>query len=132
MDDATNPANDIPLESIGEVVAFRLSPTESLREGIEKVRMALELAVAHGHPALLLDMRAFEGANPDMASRHEFLRAWAAAAEGGRVRVAMLLAPQYIDPERFGVVAARNFGMVADVFSDEGQALRWLRETGPG
>ena len=37
-------------------------------------------------------------------------------------------AERHIDPERFGVVAAGNFGMEANVFTDERSALRWLRE----
>lgn len=97
------------------------------REAVEQVRAALALAAASGHASLLLDLRGFEGISPDMAARHEYIRAWAAAAEG-RLRAAVVVQPHYIDPERFGIVAARNLGLEADVFIDEEKAVQWLRE----
>jgi hypothetical protein len=53
-------------------------------------------------------------------------RSWAEAADG-RLRVAMLVRPEFIDPERFAVVAASNFGLTSQVFDQESDALAWLR-----
>jgi hypothetical protein len=35
--------------------------------------------------------------------------------------------PEFIDPERFGVVAAANFGLTVQVFEREEDAFAWLR-----
>ena len=116
-----------PWDARGDVMVFRLPRMQSPAEAVELVRSVLELAVERGHTALLLDARAFQGVSPDMAARHEYVRGWAEVA-AGRLHAAMLLEPRYIDPERFGIVVARNFGLDADVFTDEEDAVRWLRE----
>ena len=106
---------------------FRLAATQAPGDAGEQVRAAVALAAAEGHAALLLDLRNYRGLSPGMAARHEYVRLWAAAAEG-RVRVGVVLRAEYIDPERFGIVVARNFGLEADVFTEEESAVRWLRE----
>lgn len=65
-------------------------------------------------------------APPDLAARHRMVRAWADAAQG-RVHLVMVVPPDFIDEHRFGVVAGRNFGLQGNVFSDEGDAVEWLR-----
>ena len=111
----------------GDVATFRLPGGLNLRESGELVLESIERAVAERQPSLLIDVRAYDGPSPDAGARHELMRAWASAAEG-RVKAAMLLQERHIDPERFGVVAAGNFCMEANVFTDERSALRWLRE----
>ena len=63
---------------------------------------------------------------PDLAARHRMVRQWAEAAQG-RVTIALVAPPHFIDEQKFGVVAARNFGLRGDVFTDEGEAAHWLR-----
>ncbi len=53
------------------------------------------------------------------------VREWAAAAQGA-LRLAMVLQAELIDPQKFGMVAARNAGLVGDVFTEEPQARAWL------
>ena len=65
--------------------------------------------------------------SPSIAARHAMVREWAAAAEGA-LRVAMVMPPEFIDPEGFGVVAARNFGLVGGGFVTEADAMAWLQE----
>jgi len=38
----------------------------------------------------------------------------------------MVARPEFIDPQRFGVIAAANAGLRADVFSSESEAVSWL------
>jgi hypothetical protein len=41
--------------------------------------------------------------------------------------------PDYIDPERFGVIVARGLGLDGNVFEREDEAREWLRHSpGPG
>ena len=53
------------------------------------------------------------------------VREWAAAAKGA-VRLAMVVQAELIDPQNFGVLAARNAGLIGNVFTEEPQARAWL------
>ena len=126
---AATPAALAPLDARGDIAVFRLPSGFNLRESSEKVRDAIALAVAGRRPWLLVDVRANAGESPSAGARHELMREWAGASEG-RVRIAVLMQARHIDPERLGVVAAKNFGVQADVFTDESAAAEWLREGG--
>lgn len=47
------------------------------------------------------------------------------------LRIAMVIRPEMIDPEEFGVIAGRNAGLDTDVFSAEPEALAWLLGDSP-
>lgn len=66
--------------------------------------------------------------SPSIAARHVMVREWANAAEG-MLRVAMVMPSEFIDSEAFGVVAARNFGLVGGSFVTEAEAMAWLQES---
>lgn len=77
---------------------------------------------------ILIDITAVTGLRPpSLGQRHGMLRDWAVAAQG-RVSMAMVCPPEFIDPYRFGVVVAANFGMTGDVFTQRDEALAWLRD----
>lgn len=40
----------------------------------------------------------------------------------------MVVPPEFVDPEKFAVVAAANFGLAANVFNNEADALAWFRD----
>lgn len=50
---------------------------------------------------------------------------WALAANRSVV-VALVIHPELIHPDKFGVVLAGKLGFTCDVFSSEENALRWL------
>jgi hypothetical protein len=64
---------------------------------------------------------------PSMVERHAMVRGWADAAHG-LVRIAMVVPSAFIDSEKFAVVAAGNFGLAANVFNNEAEALAWLQD----
>jgi len=43
-------------------------------------------------------------------------------------RAAILVTPDFLDPNKFGVRVAQNRGLNVDVFIDRGAALAWLLE----
>lgn len=107
---------------------FRLNGTSTLTQARQRVREAIERARDSGARGLLIDARDAGGfLPPDLAARHEMVRDWAIAA-GGKLLLALVVRPEFIDPERFGVVSARNFGLVGNVFESETEAAQWLRE----
>jgi hypothetical protein len=108
--------------TLGGVVTFRQAQ-RLLTEAIARARAA-------GRSSLLADLREVEGFTaPSLVERHRMVREWAQAAEG-RVRLALVVRPEFIHSERFGVVAARNFGLQGDVFTSADEARAWLLRAG--
>ncbi len=81
-------------------------------------------------PKLFVDATRLPGFPPELLTTIE--RYWLAQdwAERGRgaVAVAMVTRPQYIDPEKFGVMVANNAGLQIDVFTSELEALEFLKK----
>jgi hypothetical protein len=106
---------------------FTLAGPFAISNGVALIAQAIAAATARDIRGLVVDIRGIEGVeSPGVGARHEFARVWAAAA-GPRLHVAMVSRPEFIDPERFGMVAARNFGLVANIFETQAEAVYWLR-----
>src|SRR5258708_35367857 len=76
---------------------------------------------------LLIDATQLTGFHsPSVAERYWIVRKWAKESKN-LVEAAIALQRYLIDPERFGVQAAINLGMRADVFESSSDALSWLR-----
>lgn len=108
------------------IAVARLPPEAGLEQAIALVADAIRQAAARQQPALLVDVRAAGFPPPSLVERHRFVRVWAEAS-GGRLCVALVARPDFIDAERFGVVAAANFGLIGQVFEGEDEARGWLR-----
>ena len=121
---------DVEFEWLDEERGFarcKLTGAFSMSDGVARVTQAIAGATARGYLGLVVDIRGIEGIEPpDVAARHAFVRGWAGVA-GPNLRVAMVARPEFIDPEKFGLVVARNFGMDANIFDTQAEALYWLR-----
>lgn len=119
----------IRFETIDDVAAFRPRASLSLDDAIWLVKSAIESARERKIRQLIIDTTGLEGFGaPSVASRHLLAREWAGAA-GGAVQIAIIARPEMIDPQKFGVVVATNFGALTNTFSTETEALDWLRAT---
>lgn len=49
-----------------------------------------------------------------------------ARAAMAAVKVAMVVRPELLDPELFGITVARNRGLFSNAFTSESEALKWL------
>ena len=117
------------LEVVEDVGYCRLSGNRGFQPSVKAIIEAITTAREQGLRGLLVDIVELRGFDaPSIAERHVMVRAWAEAAQG-MLRVAMVASPTFIDPEKFGVVAAANFGLVGNVFRSEAEALAWLGET---
>ena len=118
-----------PIERIDGVAVLRLAGRErSTKAVVDRVSIALARAADAGLDRCILDVTGLTGfPAPTLSERHAMVRDWAAAVRG-RMIVAMVCSPELIDPERFGVVAAMNFGLRSNVFADLDEAIAWLRE----
>ena len=114
------------LEVMDGIGRFRLSGAWRFPQAVQAIGAAIAKADQLGLARMLIVTTEATGFDPpSMADRHAMVREWSQAAMG-HVAVAMVVPPAFIDPERFGVVAAGNFGMHGNVFSSESEARAWL------
>lgn len=113
-------------EVVGEVAWFRLTGGQVLEDEVLQIADAIARTRQQGLDKLLVDIRHIaDVAPPSIAVRHWMMGEWAREGRAS-VRVAMVTRPEFIDPDRFGVIAGMNSGLVSNVFEDEGRALDWL------
>jgi hypothetical protein len=130
--DTNSPLPDIgtPLERIDGIAVLRPSGQHrGTQSAIDRITAVLASAAGAGLDRCALDITGMVGfPAPTLSERHAMVRDWAAAVDG-RMVVAMVCVPELLDPERFGVVAAANFGLRAGAFDNIRDAIAWLRES---
>lgn len=110
---------------------FRPKGRTSLEAAAEQVTVALAHARTHGIKELLVNATGLTGfPPPTLGERYFIVENWARVARGA-VRVALVLRPEYIDPQKFGITVALNRRLIADVFELEEPALAWLGSGAP-
>ena len=110
---------------------FRPIGSMSLEAAAELVTVALAHARAKGIKELLVNATGITGfPPPTLSERYFIVENWARVVRGA-VRVAIVLRPEYIDPQKFGVTVAFNRRLIADVFELEAPALAWLASREP-
>ena len=107
---------------------YRLSGHGPLDEAASKVIEAITFSREQGISHLLIDTTGWTGhANPDALERYSVAQAFAEATRSA-VKLAMVVRPEMMDPNKFEVTVARNRGMLGNVFDSEKDALAWLLE----
>ena len=98
----------------------------TLVEAVALVTSAIACCRNQGVARLLVDVTGIAGISiPTLVDRFLMMEEWAQEAKG-RVVVALVARPEHIHPQKFGVAVARDLGMMADVFTSERDALKWL------
>jgi len=111
----------------GDIAIWKPAAALSLDRAIRLIEAAIGSARENGLRKMLVDTTGLDGFEPpSVPARHELARLWAGAA-GGVLRIAFVARPEMIDPQKFGVIVAKNFGADVDVFASEADALAWLR-----
>ena len=109
---------------------FRLSGHGPLAEAARRVIEAIEFAREQNISRLLIDVQNWTGhKSPDALERFTWAGAFAQAA-GPAMKVALVVRPELMDPDKFEVTVARNRGMMGNVFDSEKEALEWLLGAG--
>ena len=115
------------LEYTDGIAVFRPEGTMTLADAVGLIAWAIGEARRRRCDGLLVLMTSASGfASPSIAARHEMMRKWAVVADG-RLRMAMVIPPEFVDPERFGEISAANFGLIGKGFLAEAEAMDWLR-----
>jgi hypothetical protein len=105
---------------------FRPQGESSLTEAVDMVSRAIARCREQGADKLLVNANGLTGiAIPTLIDRFLMVEEWAQQASG-MLAVAMVVAPNYIHPQRFGIKVAAHFGLAANVFTGEDVALHWL------
>jgi hypothetical protein len=105
---------------------FRPSLNCSLDGAIALIAEAIAHAREQGLKQLVVDTRNLTGhAPPNTFQRYFLMNRWLEAA-GGQVEVALVVRPEMMDPQRFGLQVAENRGFVTNAFLTEPEAIDWL------
>ena len=105
---------------------FRPQGESSLVEAVALIRSAIAFCRDQNLARLLVDARGLTGVPiPSLVDRFLMIEEWAQEAEG-MVVVVLVVHAEYIHPEKFGVKVAADFGLTAEVYASEADALKWL------
>ena len=117
-------------EIVDDYAVVRPTVECTVDEAVDFITAAIGMAHDRKITRLLLDIRGMTGFEPpSVVDRYFFVKEWAKAGRG-QVRVVLVARPEMIDPQRFGVIAARNVGLIANIFEAEPEALEWLKKDG--
>jgi hypothetical protein len=106
--------------------AFRPVGTVTIAQGIEILCKAVAFARENKLQNLLLDTRGLTGFDPPEIFERYRLAERLASEGKSAVKVVVLAQPEMIHPEKFGMIVARNRGLLANVFATEAESLAWL------
>jgi hypothetical protein len=113
------------IEVVRDCAYYHPAGRVPLDEAMALLAHAVAYAREHRIPKLLVNAVGMDFPSPSLPERYFLARKLAATAQG-EVQLALVVHAHMIDPERFGVMVARNAGMNVDVFSVEAEALEWL------
>jgi len=105
---------------------YRLSGHGPLEEAASKVIEVIAFTREQRIRNLLIDTTGWTGhTSPGTLERYNVAQAFAEAARS-QVKMAMVVRPEMMDPDKFEVTVARNRWLVGNVFDSEKDALAWL------
>lgn len=113
-------------EQVGKRGFYRPDGNVTFERAVDLVGEAMRLARTLGLQDLLVNTTGFTGfQSPSIFARHALAVKWAQSAGSGLI-VAIVARPEFIDPQKIGVLMAQNRGASGDVFTTEAAALAWL------
>jgi hypothetical protein len=123
---ATDAALGDTLEIVDGIGQFRPAGDCTLVEAVDLINLAIEYCRGRRVDKLLVDAKRLAGvAIPSLVDRFLMVEQWAHESEG-MVVVVLVIHPEYIHPQKFGKRVAADFGLTAEVYSSEPEALKWL------
>jgi hypothetical protein len=110
---------------------FRPLGKASLVASVEMITSVIAECRLQNIAKLLVDVTELFGYPvPTIADRFWMVQDWAQAAQG-KVVIAVVALPEFIDPKKFGVRAAADAGLKGDVFTSVAEAKAWLLANAP-
>jgi hypothetical protein len=120
-------------EYVGSRGFYRPVVQVSFEQAVDLVADAMRTARALGLADLLVNCAGFSGFTPpSVFARYAMVAKWIEAG-GSALRVALVVRPELLDPQKIGVLMLQNRGGTGDAFLSEIEALAWLdSRLGPG
>ena len=110
----------------GKRAVYRLGGTLSPDLAADNVREALEICRVQGVRELVADLHEVAPTQEvGLGSRAFYIREWFRASSG-KVRLAVVVKPELIDPKKFGETFAGSIGLQAKAFVTVEDAVQWL------
>jgi hypothetical protein len=101
----------------------------TLVEAVDAITDAIAFCRARSVGRLLIDTTGLTGfSSPTLVDRFLMVQDWAEVGKGG-VDVVLIADATHIHPRKFGVMAATDAGLTAEVFASEREAVEWLTRT---
>lgn len=123
MSDARGLDSELAVEQRDGYTAATFRGTYNIA-GFQRRAEAASQACREGRSGrLYVDTTCFD-VSPSITERYELATHAVKASMG--LKVALRVAPAFMDPERFGIVVAKNRGLMVNAFTDEAAALAWL------
>jgi hypothetical protein len=125
--DENLPMNVLPyFTAVSDHAVFRPIGHVNLAQVAKMIEQSIELAKTRQVRKLLAVITGLDGfPSPTLAERFLMVEKWAAAS-AGLIKFALVIQPWLMNPERFGILVARNRGLIANVFTLEEDARAWL------
>jgi hypothetical protein len=98
----------------------------SFEQGVEMIAHALKHARSLGLTDVVVNTLEMTGFAPPKVFGRYALATKIVESAGASLRVALVARPEYIDPQKIGVVMVQNRGGSGDIFATEREALKWL------
>jgi hypothetical protein len=113
-------------EHAGKRGFYRPSATVTFEQAVDMVAEGMRHARSLGLTEMVVNTHGLSGfAPPDVFARYSMVGRWTESG-GASLCVAMVAKPEFIDPQKIGVIMAQNRGITADVFTTEVAAIAWL------
>ena len=122
----------MPIETVrtqeGPLCIVRAHGASTLVEAVDFIRRNIDLCRTERIGMLLINVAGVTAVPmPTLVDRFLAAEDWAHASDG-RVAVALVTDSAYIHPQKFGVKAASHFGLVAEAYAHEAEAVAWLAD----
>lgn len=98
----------------------------SLARISKQVKETIRVLAGANIDKLLVDTRTTSVSELTLSERYAIVTDWARVGRG-KVQVAVLLRPEFIDPENVGSALASRHGFSLKSFVDEPAAIAWLK-----
>jgi len=113
-------------EQIGQRGFYRPVGVVTFELAVDMVAAAMNYARTQQLNDLLVNTHALTGfASPSVFARYALAVKWAQSA-AGTLRVALIVRPELMDPQKIAVLMAQNRGVSGDAFLTEVDGLAWL------
>jgi hypothetical protein len=118
-----------PLEVVGGICRVHPHGPCGLVHAVDLVESAIAHCRRRHIRKLLFNATGLTGIPiPTLVDRFLMVEEWAATSKS-MVAVALVVHAEYIHPEKFGMVVAKDLGLTCDVYTSEDEALRGLAES---